>query len=258
MRALCCLACTLAACGGPTESQRVELPVVVDGTRTTAMTTNLGYDIELSDARMVIADVAFTIAGEEHATLSQQLKNLVIGTAYAHPGHYQGGEVTGEMQGRYIVDWVSNSGGQMAMATLLEGDYEAANFLFASGTADDGLSVDDPLLGHTAIFAGTAQRDGQTVTFTAVIDAPADRVLVGAPFEAHVTQETGGSIGFQLLTQDPYEDDTLFDDVDFFALDDDRDDQVHLDQQSAQTDAYQQLRRRTLTHDHYDFANEAF
>src|SRR5690554_1121890 len=254
----------LSACDEPTEAPRVEIPVVVSGAGLTPVTTDLGYAIEVTEARMAFNNLAFTIAGEAHANFFwQNLSQAIIPSAHAHPGHFAGGEVTGELLGEFVVDWLANSEQQLGVATLLAGTYTGANFTFARAS-QDWLEAGDPLIGHTAIFAGVATRAGTSTPFTIVIDSPEDRELVGAPltraddttnsFRAHIdAASSSGTLRMQLVTEDPVEHDTLFDGIDFAALSADADGVVHIapDSQATSEDAYNLFRRTFQLTDHY-------
>ena len=236
------------------EATRVELPVVVDAASIGAVTTDLGYRVQLSTARLALENLEFTVAGEVHATLPALLRSALWSTAHAHPGHYQGGEVTGELSGRFIVDWLAKDGEELGIATLLAGDYEAINFTFGRATASD-VDEGDALLGHTALLAGTAEKDGASYRFSAALDAPQGRQLVGLPFEEKVAKSTRSSIGLQLVPFDPYENDTLFDGIDFAALPVEAAGVVEISpaaQAEEVTAAYELLRRTFQTHDHFD------
>jgi hypothetical protein len=226
---------------------RVELDVVVDGNRVQAVTTDLGYDVEPTRCRAVIADLQFTTSGEMHASLGAQLWNVLVPTAHAHPGHYAGGEVVGELPGRHVIDWRAD-GEVIGVATMLEAHYEGANFAFARARVEDGVAVDDPIVGHTFDLAGTASKDGQTWTFEALVDQDDDREIVGAPLDLEIDASSEEELGLTLYTRDPFEGDTVFDGIDFEALDDDGDGHVVL---APATDAYNRLRRNLQIHDNY-------
>ncbi len=235
------------------EAPRIELQVVVDGSRVVPTKTDLGYTVELSDARMVLNDVLFTVRGEAHASRGKSLRDWLIAPANAHPGHYQGGEISGEMPGRFVVDFLAGDGAAMGTATLLTGSYESANFTFGHGDADDGL------MGKTAVLAGVATRDsdGKTFTFAAQIDSPKGRDLVGAPFNMNVTAQTSGKVGFRLTPTDPYGNKSLFDGIDFAALAD-GDDLITFSESEDNEEIrenYFRLRRTFQTHDHFEFVS---
>lgn len=254
----------LSACDEPTEATRVEIPVVVSGAGLTPVTTDLGYEIALTEARMAFNNLAFTIAGEAHASLFwPTVSEMLIPVAHAHPGHFAGGEVTGELPGEFVVDWLADDGKQLGVATLLAGTYTGANFTFARAS-EDWLEAGDPLIGHTAIFSGTATRQGVSTEFTITIDSHEDRELVGAPltridapaheFQARIdASSSSGTLLMQLVTEDPIELDTLFDGVDFAALSADSDGVVQIapDSQGAAEDAYNLFRRTFQLADHY-------
>jgi hypothetical protein len=226
---------------------RVELDIVVDGNRVQAVTTDLGYDVEPTRCRAVIADVVFTTSGEMHAGLGAHLWDLVVPTAHAHPGHYAGGEVVGELPGRHVIDWRSD-GHVVGVATMLEAHYEGANFSFARASVEDGVAVDDPIVGHTFDLAGTATLGEHTWTFEALVDQDEDREIVGAPLDLVIDASSDESLGLTLYTRDPLEGDTVFDGIDFAALDDDGDGHVVI---APDTEAYNRLRRNLQIHDNY-------
>jgi hypothetical protein len=254
----------LLACA-PSEAPRVELEVVVDGSGLGDATTDLGWTITFTQAQLAIADVEFTTAGEAHAArrpeLGAWLLSLVLPSAHAHPGHYQGGEIIGELPGEFVLDFVHGEGESLGLATLIVGDYTAANFVFRRASADERMAG-DPLVGHTALLQGSASKDGQVVAFTLQIDSPLDRELVGAPFEATIEEGVALELGVRLLDTDPFEGDHLFDGLDFAALDaaDGTPDGTlalvdpELDPTQAQAldDAYNHVRRDFQTHDLFD------
>ncbi|MFV8752427.1 hypothetical protein ACNOYE_17920 [Nannocystaceae bacterium ST9] len=260
------LALTLAC--APSEAPRVELPIVADGSGLAISTTDLGWTIEFEQARLAIGDLEFTTAGEVHeartAEAGRWLLGLVLPSAHAHPGHYQGGEIIGELPGAFVLDLIAGDGDELGVATLIVGDYTAANFGLRRASADE-LPEGDPLIGHTAILAGTASAGEQVIAFSIVIDSPIDRRLVGAPFDYTVTEQSpseGVELGVRLLDTDPQEGDHLFDGIDFAALDaadgavdgvvtlidPERDPALA----SEQVDAYNQIRRDFQTHDLFD------
>lgn len=244
------------ACSGPREPASVELAVFSDASAIDVVTTDLGYEVELSEARLLIDGLQFTIAGEVHATsLWQKVSDFLLPRANAHPGHYQGGEVTGELRGRLQVDWLPGAQPKLGTARLLVGAYHSANFIFATASQnDDDLAADDALIGHTALLRGAAVKDDVEVEFVALLDAPKGRELVGAPFDYEVVEGANVRLGLALTTTDPAEGDTLFDGIDFVALDADGDGRIVLEEtegEGATVDAYNQLRRTFLTHDHF-------
>lgn len=238
----------LASCGGPSEAPRVDIPVVVDGTGAESVGTDLGYDVEVDSVRVAVEDIVFTVAGEVH---TEGDGFSLIPSAHAHPGHSQGGEVTGELPGSFVIDWPADEGVELGVATMIATNYTAVDFTFGRGSMDE-LGGDDPLAGHTAVISGSATRDGETIVFTIIVDAPEGRELVGATFEADVHEDSGGPLRFAFTTVDALEGDTVFDGIDFEALDGDGDRNVVVVADDPEVeDAYNTFRRVFLTHDHY-------
>jgi hypothetical protein len=254
------LGSVLLACA-PNEAPRVELPVVVDGTALTTSTTDLGWTIEFEQARLAIADLQFTSAGEVESARQPSgawLMSVLLPTAHAHPGHEESGQILGELFGSFVLDFVDGDGVELGLATLIVGEYTAANFRFRRASADE-LPEGDPLIGHTALLTGTASKAEQVIAFSIAIDSPLDRQLIGAPFESEVSEQSMVALGVQLLDTDPYAGKHLFDGIDFAALDtaDGVDDGMvalidpELDPAlpSALVDAYNQVRADFQTHD---------
>lgn len=202
---------TCLACAPSQEAARVELDVVLDGSTLVDAPTDLGYTIRLDTARIAAADLEFTIQGEMHAALWR----LLVPRAFAHPGHYAGGDVTGALGGAFVFDWIAGDGDLLGRAELLVGTYRGCNFAFRR--ADD-LPVADPLAGHSAHFAGVATRDGHDVPFLAVLDLDPGAAVVGAPFDADIDIATAGPLRLQLRARDDVSGAALFDGVDFAAL----------------------------------------
>jgi hypothetical protein len=246
----------LSACGTSEEATRISLDLVADGRSVAdSFTTDLGYEVTLSTARLALADIELTVAGEIHTSWTHRVTNWLVRPAFAHPGHLTAGEITGELQGRFVVDWLAGDRAVLGPATLLTGEYSAANFTFVRAETGDGVAASDPLTGHTALFAGEAAGAAGTVQFLLTIDSPEDRELVGAPFVANVAETTRAAIGLCFTPVDRLEGDTFLDGIDFVALDEDQDGTVILAEDNvpaAVVDAYLLARRAFQTHDHFE------
>ena len=240
---ICVTACDFESQIAP----RVELDVVVDSTGMVEFVNAEGYTINLTRMRVAFENVEFTTGGEMHMAMWRPLVDLVIPTAYAHPGHYAGGEVIGEMDGRFVVDWL-DEGARLGTAVLIESDYNGANFVFTRAQPGDRIDADDPIIGHTFDIAGEATKDGETWTFSGFVDEDEGRRVIGLPFELEVDASTDETLGLQLLPQDPAEDETAFDDLDFAAMDEDGDGVVQIVPSEA---AGNVLKKHLQIHDHY-------
>ena len=234
-------------CTPSQEAQRVQLEIEVDDAALGIGDNDLGWRIELGTARIAVMDLQFSILGEGHEA-SAWLPSWLLGRAWAHPGHLSGGDVTGELGGAFILDWTGAAGMQLGTAEMLTGVYQGLNFGFRAAAASDALAVDDPLLGHTAYFAGTASKAGQVVMFTAQVDVEAGTQMVGAPFELEVVPTSEAPVALQLFPIDPTEGLSLFDGLDFAVLDADGDGVVAI---VPGEDAHNFLRRTVQSHVHY-------
>lgn len=243
----------LTACAPSQEATRVELDVTLDDAALETSTNDMGWTVELSEARIAVTDVQFTILGEMHGAIASWVPSWILGRAWAHPGHYAGGDVTGEMTGDFILDWIGHPGMKLGTAEMLTGIYHGMNFTFRATGAVDELAADDPLMGHTAHFSGTAHKDALAINFTVQVDIDANAQLVGAPFDLELTADHQTGLRMQFLPQDHVEDASLFDGLDFGVLDDDGDGTVSI----VPGDTAHNIFRRTLqSHVHYDVATE--
>ncbi len=243
------------SCSSPEEATQVNVPVVVDHTQVEPVTTDLDYEVEVSEAKIMAKDFTFALAGEIHSsTLLHRAYDWLVPTARAHPGHYQGGDITGEMPGRFLLDFLPGEETNLGQASLLVGSYHSANFVFTVAS-DEDVKEDDPLLGHSALLRGIATKDGKVVSFLALIDSPEDRQLTGIPFEYELEETSDVVLQIRLETVDELEGDTLFDGLDFLELDDDSDGEVEIvpgAESDGLLDAYNLLRRTLQTHDHFE------
>ena len=244
-----------SGCDGQ-EAVKVSLPVVVDGGGLGKVQNDLGYMVEVTQLRLAVRDLQFTIRGEMHASLPARLMNraldLLVPSAQAHPGHASGGDVTGELPGSFVIDFSQANGKELGRASLITGVYQGGNFTFRKAGAADSLPSGDPLLGHTAYIEGSATKGTKTVRFRAQVDVDEGTQLVGAPFPLTVTEDSRATLGFKPLTQDPVLPKTLFDGLDFAALDPDGDNQVEV---LPGQDAHNILRRTVQVHDFYVISN---
>ena len=251
-RTLCVLGVALlaSACVESEEAPRLSVPIVVDGDGLGAATNELGWRVEVDSARLCIQDLLFTIEGETHTarTPLERLERLFVSEATAHPGHLAGGEVTGELLGTWVVDFGADEGLPFGEATMLAGSYEGANFLFCRASASSLDSAEDPMVGHTARIAGSATKDGETISFEAVLDVDEGTWMIGAPLGVTIDPGYGSTLGLQLTVDDPFEPDTLFQKIDFGALDEDGDGAVSIEPGSP---SHNILRRALQDHDQY-------
>lgn len=241
----------LVGCAFDSEpAERTPARIVVDAEGVTAVDTDLAYHVELTRCRVAIDTIEFTTNGEMHASLLQRAWGLVVPDAFAHPGHYAGGEVVGELPGRHVLDWLDDRA-LIGEATLLDAQYNGANFSFTRAKVEDGVQPDDPIVGHTFEIAGTVTLEDETWELSVLLDQDDGRRVVGLPMDIHLGGDDEVELGIELFTRDPIEGDTVFDGLDFALLDDDGDHVIVIE---ADTDAYNLLRRSTQAHDYYGVA----
>lgn len=250
--------CIAGACSSQ-EAVKVQLPVESNAAGLISSTTDLGYQVQVDKYRLAFRDLQFTIHGEAHsASLSRPrrvlhaVENALLPSAYAHPGHLAGGEVTGELLGGFIFEHPLNGKAQLGQATLITGQYEGANITFRKASTSDGLAANDPLLGHTVYIEGSAQKTGKTIRFTAQVDVDDDATMVGAPFEVLIEPTSQTTLLFQVLTTDPFSSKMLFAGIDWNALDSDGDGQVAI---VPGQEAHNILRRSVQVHDFFYVKN---
>jgi hypothetical protein len=232
----------LVGCTATEEAATVSLPVATSAAAMESAATDLGYQVQVSQIRIAVSTMQFTVDGETHAEDSAYSV-----TALPHPGHSAGGEVTGELPGNFVLVWNGQMMPALGDATLLAGNYHGANFQFRAADAADQLPADDGLLGHAFHIIGTATKDGTTKPFEARLDVEPDTAIVGAVFDAVITESSTDTLALAFHPTDPYGIGTVFDAIDFFLL-----------PESAGTlsitpgsTAHNILRRTLQTHDHY-------
>jgi hypothetical protein len=132
---------------------------------------------------VVVDNLEFTIEGETHAAWWPRIYEWLVPSARAHPGHYAGGEVCGELAGHFIINLLAASAQELGTAVLLPGDYNGLNFTF--GRANDAdTSTSQALIGHTAFFEGTASKAASQVSFSAIVDVDLASQMVGGPLSS--------------------------------------------------------------------------
>lgn len=239
--------CVVAACGQSEEAAIVDLPVTTASGAIPAAMTDLGYQVQLSNLRIAVTTVQFTIEGEMHTDTAAPKNTSLLLPPAPHPGHYAGGEVTGELPGDHLLGWGGATQPTLGVGHLIVGDYHGANFTLRAATAADGLAAGDRMLGHAFHLTGTVTKDGTTKPFLALLDVEPDTAVTGAIFEHKVTEASTETLAIQFFSTDPYELDTPFDGVDFFTLPE-TGEAIEILPGST---SHNVIRRAIQTHDHY-------
>ena len=242
-----------AGCEGTQPSVIVQLPLVADGSTLSPFTTDLGYEVTLTRVRLAASGVRFTQGGEPHTSVLEDLRGLLVRPAHAHPGHYGGGEVTGERAGPFIVEWTPGSLQDLGTATLVTGEYHGANLPFRRVDDQDGLAVGDTLVGHSVHLVGQAVQEMVVLEFEAVLDVPVGGEVIGIAMDIEVLEDMAATLSFRLLPLSNVGT-TLLDGVDFKALELDGDGAVWIE---PGQDVHNRIQRAFLKHDFYDMTTYA-
>jgi hypothetical protein len=210
-----------------------------------------GAILTFTGARVAVRDFTFETGGELHTT--SPLWRVIVPEANAHPGHFNQGTITGELAGRFVVNFADPAETGLS-ATLQSGDYVAASFFFDQFAADEAPDHAGACI-HLTGDVTTAANTTHAVDITIV--CPDDRQMQSAPFDARI-RSGRGSIALSLELLDPFEGDTAFDGIDWTELATlaDPGTAIRLHESSPDgplQDAYLTVRRNLLSHDHYLF-----
>lgn len=173
------LLCGLAACGDDddasgsgTTGSRITLHTTASSpTARTQLTTSFGWNVELTKAAVAASGFYYfdgpppTAFFQRKPSLRDRFQGLFIGTAHAHPGHYQAGNALGQAQfaAPTTLDLFASPVATLSDAAALTGTYRSARVILGTG-AD----------GHVATVEGKAvKKDGsstQPIFFRLVAD----------------------------------------------------------------------------------------
>jgi len=166
------VACALAISGcssatSSTTGKRIALHtrVSTDSVLQTTFTTGFGWDVKLTQAKVAISafyyfdgppPTAFYHAPRHN--LGERIANYFIGTAWAHPGHYQAGTALGEaiFSPTIVYDLFSSTPEQLGDGDGVTGIYRSARFVLPKSAPADAV-----LDGHLAIAEGQALKHGE-------------------------------------------------------------------------------------------------
>ena len=200
------------------EPEQLTLTVTGSNTGIKDCVNDLGWHVAVNRFEVSFQNLEFTIEGDTHAGLLKRISDVVVPVAQAHPGHLAGGEVTGELPGSFVVDFASPHPTVLGAGTFLEGQYNGMNLYFTTAIKGADGSTADPVVGHTAYIEGVAQKDTTRIPFHITLDIEDNLQMIGGVMDLTVTADTVTAPDIALQTIDPFENDTLFDGVDFGAV----------------------------------------
>lgn len=161
------------SCGTPAEVRRT-FPVEVTGALGAGAPNDFGWTVALTQATVQVSSVRF-FAGKVLLSRRFDPWSLVVGTAWAHPGHYIPGEALGELLKPVNVDLLATTPQMLGEANATTGDYGSLELTMAA----PGIHL-----------AGTATKGGVTVRFDSSAFVPA-RAIEGIKFDRVLGSETG-------------------------------------------------------------------
>ncbi|HET7543198.1 MAG TPA: hypothetical protein VFK05_25165 [Polyangiaceae bacterium] len=152
--------------GGSTTGKRITLQTAISGEAAalSPFTTGFGWDVELSRAKVATSAFYYFDGPPPTASLSiprrslrERFASYFVGTAWAHPGHYQSGTALGEVifSEPVVFDLFSPSPRRLPAGEGVTGIYRSARFVFPSTAPADAA-----LAGHLAIAEGRAVKHG--------------------------------------------------------------------------------------------------
>jgi len=161
---LACLVGCGSEGGGSTTGQRIALHTVITtdpGVHTT-FTTGFGWDVSLSRAALGISALYYfdgppptALLEPPKPSLGSRLASLFVGTAWAHPGHYQAGTALGEviLPAPIAYDLFSAAPVLAPDADAITGVYRSARLVIPQAAPADAA-----LAGHVAVAEGRATK----------------------------------------------------------------------------------------------------
>lgn len=237
-----------AACSDTTETAYLyDVPLITMPLQT--FETDLGYHVVLTRVDLALEAQYFTRFGEAHLTSRRlPLLDWAFSTAVAHPGHNQGGDITGEASTRVVASFGTDANTPpFATVNLAKGHYDAVDFVFGRLPDSPDVSI---LLEGTATAAGASSDD--EIAFSVRIRQDVDRYVSGVPFD--VQFDNAQSIRLHFDGQTRYDVDgkrpTIFDTIDFDGLIGDASGTLILDADSHRSDA-NKIRNNLQKHDFY-------
>lgn len=162
---------------GGTSGKRIVMKTVAEGdpAARTTFTTGFGWSVTLTRAAVATSGVYYFDGPPPTATYRPRRRGLgdfFLGTAHAHPGHYQPGTALGQvlLATPIAIDVLSPAPLALPDADAVTGTYRSARFVFPPAPPADAA-----LAGHLALAEGTAVKSADPaaapIHFRLVADA---------------------------------------------------------------------------------------
>lgn len=166
-------ALAVSACGAPAAVRR-DLPVEVAGALGEGGPNDFGWTVTFSEATLPIETLRFYTG---KVLLSRRFDpwSWVVGTAWAHPGHYVAGEALGEILAPKTIDLLAPAPQVLGVANATTGEYGSLEFKIGA----PGIHL-----------KGSATKGPDTVRFDSTAFVPA-RAIEGIKFDHLLGAQTG-------------------------------------------------------------------
>jgi hypothetical protein len=245
----------LAACEDSTETPSTTVSLEQSVMGPASFETDEGYEISNFAITLAAADLEFTVDGEadtDNVVFPLDAKTTQSGAIdqALHPGHLEGGQVLAELPGEHLfafgADGVGSSTYEFTMSAI---EYDAVNFRFWA--TDEGPATDHSELDSASAFiTGEVEIGEETVPFEFEVALDSSDRVLGVPFGETVSTSGTTQVMFEFHPVDPFENDTLFDGIDFSSLST-VDGTLEI---SPGTTPYNRIKNTLRSHDHYVFS----
>jgi len=162
-----CLAACSSGSDASTTGKRIALhtEITADPVIQSTFTTGFGWDVTLSKAKVATSAFYYfdgppptALFKVRKRSIGERIGGFFVGTAWAHPGHYQAGTALGEaiFTAPVAFDLFSAGPVKLADGDGVTGIYRSARFVLPQQAP-----ADDVLNGHLAAVEGQAVKHGQ-------------------------------------------------------------------------------------------------
>ncbi|OJH41259.1 hypothetical protein [Cystobacter ferrugineus] len=175
-----------AACGGSGTGGRgivfrmgLRTAIAPGETRPGHFTTDTGWRVELTAARMVLGPIylfenASPLQPAPTGRWLRRLGEVLVPSAHAHESFFSGGRVLGEWDREVVFDLLAEPGQARVLGRSpgIAGRARSLSLLLQPPSRALGAEA-AALEGHSVWLEGTAEREGQRVPFLVTVDFPA-------------------------------------------------------------------------------------
>ena len=172
----------LCGCGDDSGPRRTTFPVDVVASTATGLTNDFGYTVDIQQARMRLGPIT-CYSGEPLFTQSEPTwrrwlaKLWPVGTAHAHPCHYQEGQALAELTCSHEVDLLASST-RLGTASGVTGSYRSVRVDLSKASGNPTVTIQ-----------GKATKSNSSISFSASLSP--DTAVKGVALNAEVDGRPG-------------------------------------------------------------------